>query len=79
MTEVRRRDAVSAAGGGSVGVLLVWILQELGVDLRPAGAASLAATITAGAIAIGHRGIVGIAKRIWRGDDANGKNGDAKS
>jgi hypothetical protein len=74
---INRENVASAAGGGGVGVLLVWVLQLFGVPLTPAASASLVAMITAACVALGQNGIVGIAQRLWRGDkdddDLNGR------
>lgn len=64
--------AFDAAGGGGIGIVLVWVVSLFGYDLPPAAAATLTTVIIIFAAALGKRGIRGIAIRIWRGANGNG-------
>jgi hypothetical protein len=60
-------NAAVAGGTTGVGVLVVWLLGYLGIDLS----AELGAAIAGGAatvlLVIGRRGIKGTLQRVWRG------------
>jgi hypothetical protein len=60
-------NAAVAGGTTGVGVLVVWLLGYLGIDLS----AELGAAIAGGAatvlLVIGRRGITGTLQRVWRG------------
>lgn len=74
MTATRQRTAV-AAGGGGVGVLIVWILDLAGVPVTPAAAAVLAGMATTVAVALGRDGIHGVLHRLWRGVNGDSPGG----
>lgn len=59
--------AFDAAGGGGVGILVVWIVSLFGYELKPEVAAVLTTVIIVFAAALGRRGIRGLAIAIWRG------------
>lgn len=63
--------AATAAGGGGIGVLVVWLLSMFGVTMQPSLAAVLAAVFSTIAVAVDHRGVRGLIMRLWRG--GNGK------
>lgn len=61
-------NASLATGLGSLGVLLVWLSGNLGWSLNAEEASALSGSLTSLGLLIGRRGIVGIAKLVWRGE-----------
>jgi hypothetical protein len=59
--------AAGGTGGVGIGVLIVWLVGYLGVEMTAEVGAIVGGLATAAGGAIGAYGLVGIAKRIWRG------------
>lgn len=60
-------NATVAGGGATAGILLVWILSLVGVELPPAVAAVTAGLIPVALLFIGRNGLRGVLRLVWRG------------
>lgn len=59
----------AAAGGSTIpAVLIVWLAGYFGLDLSAEAGALVAGGIIATALFVGRRGIVGVARIVWRGN-----------
>lgn len=61
-------NATLAAGAGGAAGTIIWAASAFGVTVPGTVGAYLATFIATGALAIGRRGIRGIARIIWRGN-----------
>ena len=62
-------QTVARTGVGTIATLLVWAAHRYGVDLGPVeGAAAATAMIAAGAF-IGRRGLRGLGRLVWSGNE----------
>lgn len=66
----RHPNALTATGSGGVGVFVVWLLGYLGVDISAEIGALIATGAAATALFIGRKGLVGVARILWRGSEA---------
>lgn len=60
-------NASVAAGGTGVGVLAVWGLTAVGVDVSPEAAGVIAGAIPTAVLFVGKNGVKGVAQRVWSG------------
>lgn len=61
-------NTIAAGSTGTLGILLAWLLEQLGLDVPTAVAAAIPVVLIAIVLFIGRRGIAGIARLLWRGD-----------
>ena len=62
-------NASTATGLGGVGVLTVWLLGREGVSLTGEESSVITGAVTSFGLLIGKRGVVGIARMLWRGSE----------
>ena len=62
-------QATAVAGSGLSGVFMVWVLGHFGLDMGAEVGASVAAGFTFVLALIGRKGVKGIARTIWRGQE----------
>jgi hypothetical protein len=63
----------AALGGGSAfggGLLVVAVVGWLGFSLSAADGVLIAGALTTGALLVGRKGIRGIVRMVWRGNEA---------
>lgn len=64
-------NATLAAGAGGAAGTIIWIASSFGVTVPGTVGAYLATIIAATALAVGRRGIRGIARVLWRGNNGS--------
>lgn len=72
---IKNNPNASVAGGTTgLGVIVVFVLGALGVPVPPEVAVAGVGLVSTAVLVIGRRGIRGIARSIWRGneDEAGG-------
>lgn len=68
---VSHPNAIAAGSTGAGAVLLIWLAQQLGVPgVTPEIGAAAAATLSAAVLLIGKRGMRGLIRWLWRGDES---------
>lgn len=65
---MRKHPNAIAAGGSSIGgVLVVWLLSLLGVEIDGVIGAAITGGLATVALFIGREGLRGLFRRLWRG------------
>lgn len=62
-------NATAAAGTTGAGAVLVWALGLAGVTVPPVAAVTIAGGLTVVFLAVGRRGIKGVARMVWSGSE----------
>ncbi len=66
---VKRNPNASTAGGlTGVGVFVVWLLGHLHVALSGEDSAVISGAITSGGLWFGRKGVCGVFRLFWKGD-----------
>jgi hypothetical protein len=61
-------NASVAAASTAAGVLLIWLLTSLGVDISPEVGAAISGLLASVVLWIGRDGIKGAISKVWGGD-----------
>lgn len=64
---MKHPNALTAGGASSLGVLVVWLAGYFGVDLGAEEGAAIAGVAATVALFVGRKGILGLARVLWRG------------
>lgn len=65
-------NATIAGGTGTLGVLLVWVLSLFSVEITSVIAAALTGALITITLFIGRKGLKGLFKVIWKGEENGG-------
>lgn len=66
---MKSKTATAGGSGLGIGVLVVWLLGHFGVAVSAEVGATIAYGVTAAALLVAHKGVVGLFRMIWRGAD----------
>lgn len=66
--KVTTNPNTNAAGiGGSLGILITWLLGHFGIDVNAEQGAAISTAVAALVLYIGRDGIRGVFRNLWRG------------